>query len=64
MKKDFQLMAVRTWHLQFRGNVVELSTKYIIEHWTTPEADKYLSLYRRVGVAAKTQQPSKRSLAF
>jgi GNAT superfamily N-acetyltransferase len=49
MNENFLQIAVRTWYLFFNGTVPALPTKYIIEQWAKPEADKYLSLYKRVG---------------
>jgi len=49
MKNDFQLMAVKTWHLLFMGSIPALANEYSVERWNNPEKEAYLSLYQKVG---------------
>ncbi len=49
MDNDFRLIPVRTWHLLFAGKIPGKSGLYTLEYWQNPEAEAYLSLYKRVG---------------
>lgn len=48
-KIGFKKIAVKTWHLLFKGKVPELELNYSIEHWENPPVDEYLQLYIQVG---------------
>jgi ribosomal protein S18 acetylase RimI-like enzyme len=49
MKKDVQLMAVKTWYLHFKGSVSAIAKEYSLERWNNPEIVAYLTLYQKVG---------------
>jgi GNAT superfamily N-acetyltransferase len=49
MNDCFSQIEVRTWHLSFKAEIPEISSRCMPELWKNPVTDEYLSLYKLVG---------------